>query len=180
MTKLASPALSLSALVLLLGLAGCAGATPEAADSAGAGGTLPAAEVGVPTAAEGPTLAAPESALSVSDVWARTSPMEAANGAAYMVISNAGASDDKLVGAQADVSSTVELHETKEVDGMMSMAPVASVAVPAGGQAELKPGGYHVMFIGLKRPLKAGDTFPLTLIFEQAGEVQVQAEVRSE
>ena len=168
--------LALAALALGAGLAACAAAPaePPAAEQ-----PTTAAEVAAPTTAPAVTVST-TSALSVNDVWARQSPMEAANGAVYMVITNPGSTDDALLGAAAEVSDAVEIHETKDVGGMMQMAPVESVPLPAGGQAELKPGGYHVMLIGLKAPLVAGEKFPLTLTFAQAGEVQVEAEVRAE
>ena len=95
--------------------------------------------------------------ITVSDAWARTSPMMERAGAAYMVLQNSGAAEDKLLSVESDVAQTIELHETKESGGMMSMSPVPNIPVPANGQAELKPGGFHVMLIGLNRELKVGD-----------------------
>jgi copper(I)-binding protein len=118
--------------------------------------------------------------LSVSDAWARTSTMMERAGAAYMVIHNSGSEADRLLGASTDAAATVELHESSEADGMMQMAPVAAIDVPAGGQAELAPGGFHVMLIDLTRALNAGDTLTLTLTFEKAGTMEVTAEVREE
>jgi copper(I)-binding protein len=78
-------------------------------------------------------------------------------GAAYMVIKNSGSSADALIGASSDVADKAEIHETKMVDGNATMSPVARIEVPAGGSVELKPGSYHVMFIGLKQPLRSGE-----------------------
>ena len=118
--------------------------------------------------------------ITVSDAWARPSPMMERAGAAYLVLRNNGAADDKLLSVESDVAKTIELHETKESGGMMEMSPVPSVPVPANGQAELKPGGFHVMLIGLNRELKVGDKVQLTLNFEKAGKIPVTAEVREQ
>jgi copper(I)-binding protein len=116
--------------------------------------------------------------ITVSDAWARPSPMMDRAVAAYMVIQNSNAAEDKLLSVESDVAQTIELHETKEMNGMMSMSPVPNVPVPAKGKAELKPGGFHIMLIGLNRELKAGDEVQLTLNFEKAGKVPVTAEVK--
>lgn len=99
--------------------------------------------------------------------------------AAYMILSNGGGSDDRLIAASTDAAATVEIHESKMVDGVMQMNPVqGGIPVPAGGQAELKPGGLHVMLIGITRDLKEGETVKLTLTFEQAGTIEIDAPVR--
>ena len=104
--------------------------------------------------------------------------MGGAMSAAYMTIRNVGSEDDRLIKAQSDVSQVVELHTMEEKDGVMSMHPVEAIDVPANGSAELKPGGFHVMFIGLTRDLNVGEQVTVTLTFEKAGEVTVQADVR--
>lgn len=99
--------------------------------------------------------------------------------AAYMVLVNRGGTADRLVSASTDVAEVVELHETRMVDNVMQMAPVADgISVPANGQVELKPGGLHVMLIGLKRDLAAGETVRLNLSFERAGTISIDAPVR--
>jgi hypothetical protein len=118
--------------------------------------------------------------ITVSDAWARTSPMMERAGAAYMVLQNSGAAEDRLLSVESDVAKTIELHETKEMNGMMQMSPVPNIPVPAGGKTELKPGGLHVMLIDLNRELKAGDKVQLTLNFEKAGKVPVTAEVKEQ
>ena len=104
--------------------------------------------------------------------------MGGAMSAAYMTIRNVGSEDDRLIKAQSDVSQVVELHTMEEKDGVMSMHPVEAIDVPANGSAELKPCGFHVMFIGLTRDLNVGEQVTVTLTFEKAGEVTVQADVR--
>jgi copper(I)-binding protein len=99
--------------------------------------------------------------------------------AVYMTIANGGGADDRLLSASSDAAETVELHETTMTDNVMRMAPVeGGILVPARGRAELKPAGLHVMLIGLTRDLKAGDTVRLTLTFERAGSMEIEAPVR--
>lgn len=105
--------------------------------------------------------------------------MGGANSAAYMVIRNTGSEPDKLIAASTDVAKTVELHTVIEEGGMMRMRQVeGGIDVPANGEVVLKPGGFHVMLIGLTRDLNAGDKVELTLTFEKAGQIPVTAEVR--
>ena len=104
--------------------------------------------------------------------------MGGAMGAMYMTIRNPGNTPDRLIKAQSDVSQVVELHNMAMKDGVMSMYPVEAIDIPANGEAVLKPGGFHVMLIGLNRDLLAGDTMTVTLTFEQAGEITLQAPVR--
>jgi copper(I)-binding protein len=119
------------------------------------------------------------SAVSVTDAWVQ-SPATDRTGAAYMVIQNRGSTADKLLSASTDICRVAELHETHEMGGMMQMSPLASIEVPAGGKAELKPGGMHVMLIDLTRELKTGEKVTLKLKFEKAGEVTVTADVREQ
>ena len=117
--------------------------------------------------------------LTVEAPWARASAGAARAGAAYLKIANAGAEDDRLTGVSAPVAERVELHTHAMSDGVMRMRRVDAVAVPGGESAELKPGGHHVMLIGLRAPLKEGETFPLTLSFEKAGTITVPVAVGS-
>lgn len=116
--------------------------------------------------------------LTIEDPWARASAGGQTNGAAYLKIKNAGATD-KLLAASAPVANVVELHTHVTEGTVMRMRKVEAIDVTGGTTTELKPGGLHVMLIGLKAPLKAGEKFPLTLRFERAGEVKVDVEVRA-
>jgi periplasmic copper chaperone A len=98
---------------------------------------------------------------------------------AYMILRNNSAAPDKLLRVESDVAGAVELHISEMAGEVMTMRPLEYVEVPAKGEAELKPGGMHIMLIGLKRDLKAGEKIPLVLVFEKAGKVDVQAEVRA-
>ena len=117
--------------------------------------------------------------LMVKAPWARASAGPARAGAAYLGIANAGTEDDRLIGVSAPVAERVELHTHIMSDGVMRMRRVDAVPVPGGKSIELKPGGRHVMLIGLRGPLKEGGTFPLTLIFDKAGTITVTVAVGS-
>ena len=120
--------------------------------------------------------------IVVEDIWARQSPMAATNGAAYMIIKNKGKETDALIGAKADISKVIELHETViDENGVMHMNPVEGqrLEIPAGGEVVMKPGGLHVMFMGLNQQLKPDDTIHLVLVFEKSGEKTFDVKVRA-
>jgi copper(I)-binding protein len=115
--------------------------------------------------------------IEIEHPWSRATPAGAKVGAGYLVLKNAGAAD-RLVSATAPFAGRVEIHEMAMKDGVMTMRPLADgIAVPAGGTVELKPGGYHIMFMDLKSPLKEGTLVDGTLTFEKAGTVNVQFKV---
>lgn len=115
--------------------------------------------------------------LSVREPWARPAA-QGENSAVYFVIDNPTAQDDTLLGAATDVAMMSGLHRSVMEEGVMKMQPQEAVSVPAKSQVEFKPGDYHVMLMNLKQDLKAGDTFPVTLKFEKAGEITVEVTVR--
>jgi copper(I)-binding protein len=118
--------------------------------------------------------------LEIDHPWARQTAPSQANGSAYFTIHNRGNEPDRLVGVQSGIADTAELHSnTMDAQGVMRMRPLDAIEVPAGGEAALEPGGNHVMLMGLKHPLDVGTTFPLTLVFEKAGEVPVEVKVES-
>ncbi len=117
--------------------------------------------------------------ITVDDPYARSSGKTAKAGAAFMMIQNQSDTDDRLIGASSDVAARVELH-THVVDdnGVAKMMHVEEgFAIPAGGTHMLQRGGDHVMFMGIKAPFEQGATVPVTLIFEQAGEVEIEIPV---
>jgi copper(I)-binding protein len=117
--------------------------------------------------------------LTVEAVWARPSVGTRGNSAAYCTIHNAGSTADRLVAAATPYAGKVELHTHIRDGDVMRMRPVeGGIPVPAGGMVALKPGGYHVMIMQLKQPIVMGGTLPLTLTFEKAGAVTVQASVQ--
>ncbi len=110
--------------------------------------------------------------LTIAHPWARATPGAVKNSAAFFSVENKG-SADKLVGVAGDVAREIQIHTMITEAGVMKMREIKSLDVPANGKLELKPGGLHIMLIGLKDGLKDGTTFPLTLKFEKAGEVKV-------
>jgi copper(I)-binding protein len=122
--------------------------------------------------------------LSVEGAWARRAAMMkgdaggSGNGAVYAVLVNASTASDALVGVASDAAATAEIHETYRHMNMMMMRPVAKIDVPAGNKVEMKPGGYHIMLLNLKRDLKAGETIGVTLQFEKAGKIPVTATIK--
>jgi periplasmic copper chaperone A len=113
--------------------------------------------------------------LQVKDVWARPG-LAGGNSAVYFVIENGTGADDILLSAASDIAGAVELHMTSMQDGAMQMMPQQDVPVPAGA-TEFKPGGLHVMLIGLEQDLNPGDTFSVALNFETVGEVLLEVTV---
>jgi len=124
--------------------------------------------------------------FSIGDIkieipWAKPSLKGVPNGAAYMTITNRGETDDTLLAAAADVSSAVELHTMSMTDGVMRMRQLeGGVPLPAGETVKLEPGGLHVMFIGLKQTLTAGESVPVTLTFEQAGTLEIEVNIEDQ
>lgn len=116
--------------------------------------------------------------LEISDAWIRATPPGVKNGGGYLTVTNHGMAADKLVSASADISKTVELHNHIMDEGVMRMRQVPHIEVPMHASVSLKPGGYHVMFMGLKNQLKEGDMVMLTLHFAEAGDVMVHAPVK--
>jgi copper(I)-binding protein len=138
--------------------------------------------------------------VAVNDVWTRTTAPTATTGAVYMDLESADG--DRLVSASvpADVAGRTEIHEVvdgesmdgesmdgESMDGESSEMPEAMMGmreledgleIPAGEEVSLEPGGYHIMLLELEEPIAEGDTIPVTLMFENAGEVQVEAEAR--
>jgi copper(I)-binding protein len=112
----------------------------------------------------------------VQDAWARPTVQGQTVGGAYFRI-DGGPAGDRLLAISVDIAQSVELH-TMRMDGdVMRMRQLDSVDVPAKQSVEFKPGGMHVMLIGLKTPLKVGNNFPMTLRFEKAGSVSVNVRV---
>ncbi|WP_414900833.1 copper chaperone PCu(A)C [Sphingomonas flavalba] len=130
--------------------------------------------------AAAPGLAASQSAIAVDRAWARqTAPGQSAGGA-FMTITNHGKAADRLIGGSAAVASRVEVHTMAVDGGVMRMRPVTGgLSIPAGASVALRPGGYHIMLIGLKAPLARGSAVPVTLRFEKAGAITVRLQVEA-
>lgn len=117
--------------------------------------------------------------LVVEHAWSRATIGADRPAVFYVEITNAGSTDDALVGIATPVAGMPMLHETVVTDGIASMPHAMSVPVPAGQLVQLAPGGYHGMLMGLTNALKEGDSFPVTLTFQTAGEVTVPVDVLS-
>jgi copper(I)-binding protein len=118
--------------------------------------------------------------LSVTSPWTRATPGGAKIAGGYLKITNNGAAADRFVGAKSDVTDHVEIHEMSMNDGVMKMRPLPNgLEIKPGETVELKSGGYHLMFMDLKQPLKQGDTLKATLQFEKAGSLNVNFNVNA-
>jgi len=102
--------------------------------------------------------------LAVLQPWSRPA-VAGTNGVGYMVLANHGRAAEVLEKVESPIATRVEMHASSMAGGVMSMAKVDRVSVPAGGETTFGPGGYHLMLVGLTRTLKAGDQAPLTLSF---------------
>lgn len=117
--------------------------------------------------------------LSIEKPWARATVPGAAIGGGYLVIRNRGTAGDRLVAVTSPASARVEMHEMAIERDVMRMREVKGVDIPAKGAVEFKPGGYHLMFMELKAPLKQGDKVPVTLRFEKSGELKAEFAVEA-
>ncbi len=116
--------------------------------------------------------------VEISQPWVRaTVAQQKATGAFFQLKAK---SDSRLVEVRSSVAGVVEVHEMAMVGDVMQMRAVPSLALPAGKTVELKPGGYHVMLMDLKAPIKAGDSVPLSLVFEGADKKRTTLEIKAE
>ena len=119
-----------------------------------------------------------EQSLIVADhAWARATPKSASNGAAYVTLANRGTSEDRLLGATSPAAQSIQFHSEVNENGVMKMRELPAIDVRPGASVVLKPGGIHMMMIGLKQQLNEGETVALTLMFEKAGAVEVTARI---
>jgi hypothetical protein len=114
-------------------------------------------------------------ALTIAHPWSRQTAPGQTVGGGFLVVTNSGAKDDKLILVTSPAATEVQLHTMSMDGGVMRMRQVTDgLTVPAHGKLELKPGGFHVMFLGLKAPLTLGKKVPATLTFQRAGKVTVE------
>ncbi len=132
----------------------------------------------------GLTLASPAFASSAADdvqvlaPWAREVPPGLTTSAGFLSLKNTGSTAHQLTAAESSNTGKVELHTHINDNGVMRMRPVENIPVPAGTTTTLQPGGYHLMLMKLKKPLKSGDKMPLTLEFEDGSKKHIELEVR--
>ena len=116
--------------------------------------------------------------LQITGAWARATPKGAQVGGGYLKITNNGSAPDRLVSGSSPVASKFELHEMSMSGGVARMRELTNgLEIEPGETIELKPGGSHVMFVGLKQPLERGKLFTATLQFEKAGKIDVEFKV---
>jgi copper(I)-binding protein len=116
--------------------------------------------------------------LDIAGPWSRATPQGASIAAGYVTIKNTGTAADRLVGGASDAAAKFEVHEMSMDGGVMKMRPIqGGLEIKPGETVELKPQGLHIMFVGLKKPLKQGDHVKATLEFEKAGKVEVEFDV---
>ncbi|MBH63112.1 MAG: hypothetical protein CL569_11840 [Alphaproteobacteria bacterium] len=118
--------------------------------------------------------------ITISHPWARASlSAKVKNGVSYMTLRNSGTESDRLIGVSTFVADRAELHAHEMKNNVMKMKHIEAIEIPAGGEVELKPGGLHVMLFGLRTPLQKSRTFPMTLEFESAGEVDLEVVIEA-
>ncbi len=112
--------------------------------------------------------------LTIETPWTRATPGLAKAGGGFLKVTNHGSTGDRLVSAASPRAGLTEIHEMAVKDGIMTMREMeGGLEVPAGSTLELKPGGYHVMFMKITAPFVEGETIPVTLTFEKAGSVDI-------
>ena len=124
--------------------------------------------------------AAPKPGVEVTGAWIRATQPGAPAGAAYATLTNTGPAPDRLIGVATPAAGMAHLHQSVRKDGMASMKATPVLDLPAGRPTALAPGDYHIMLMGLTRPLAAGDRVPMTLTFETAGKKTVTFAVRND
>ena len=118
--------------------------------------------------------------LVITQAWSRQTPSGAKVAGGYLTIENKGTTADTLLSGSGDVAGRVEIHEMAMDGGVMKMRPVPNgVEIKPGQTVEFKPGGFHIMMMGLKQPLEVGKTIKATLVFEKAGSVDIEYQIQS-
>ena len=117
--------------------------------------------------------------LVITQAWSRATPGGAKVAGGYLTIENKGSTPDRLIGGSADVADKVQVHEMTMNNGVMTMRLLdQGLTIEPGKTVKLAPGGYHLMLLDLKSPLKRGDKVPVTLEFEKAGKVKLSFDVQ--
>jgi periplasmic copper chaperone A len=117
--------------------------------------------------------------LVITQTWSRATPGGAKIGGGYLTIENKGSAPDRLIGGSADVADKIQIHAMTMNNGVMTMRPLDNgLTIEPGKTVKLAPGGYHLMMLDLKSPLKQGDKVPVTLEFEKAGKVKLSLDVQ--
>jgi len=121
-----------------------------------------------------------QGAIEIGQPWARATPPTAESGGGFLVLKNTGTTPDRLIAVKSPAADKVEIHEMKMDGNIMRMREVEKgIEIPPGATVELKPGGFHVMFMGLKAPFAKDAKVPATLVFEKAGSIDVELMVQA-
>lgn len=119
-------------------------------------------------------------ALEITRPWTRATPATAQSGGGFLTVTNKGTTPDRLIAARSTVSDRVEVHEMRMDGNVMKMRELEKgLEIPAGATVMLKPGGYHIMFMGLKAPFAKDAKVPVTLVFEKAGSLDIVLDVEA-
>lgn len=116
--------------------------------------------------------------IHVGDAWVREPIGLSKTAAGYLSITSFSEQPERLTGARSDAAARVELHTHTQKDGVMRMRPLEFLDINPMGGGELTPGGHHLMIMGLKQPLKTGDRIAVTLVFDKAGEMEIELTVK--
>jgi copper(I)-binding protein len=116
-------------------------------------------------------------ALKIDQLWARPTVAGQSAGGGFLSVQNSGSKPDRLLGGSSPAAAAVEVHEMRMDGDVMRMREIKALELPAGMRVTLAPGGFHLMLVGLKAPLKVGDKVPVKLRFETAGEIDVVLQV---
>jgi len=111
--------------------------------------------------------------ISFTNPWVRLLPPTLMHTAAYVEINNSSKVADKLLNVWSPAVKSVSVHQTKEVDGLLTMLEASNISIPPMGKLVLQPGGYHLMLMGLKNSLKENETLTINFEFEKAGVLPV-------
>ena len=117
--------------------------------------------------------------LVIAEPWAPATAAPGQAGAVYLTLANETEEGEFLVGASTEIAAMAQLHETQITDGVALMVPVERVGLGPGMNADLSPGGVHIMLMGLTAPLTPGQSFRMTLTFERAGPTKIDVQVRA-
>ena len=115
--------------------------------------------------------------LKIDQLWARPTVAGMSAGGGFLSVQNSGSKADRLLGGSSPAAAAVEVHEMRMEGDVMRMREIKALELPAGKRVTLAPGGFHLMLVGLKAPLKVGDKVPVKLRFETAGEIDVVLQV---
>mgnify|MGYP003672557121 CR=1 FL=1 len=120
-----------------------------------------------------------DDSIAVSDAWMREMPPVVPNAALYMTVTNSGSQPRRVLALEADWARALEIHESRQVDGMWQMQPLEALDIGPGEQQLLAPGGVHIMVFGVHDMPRAGDRVSVRLLLDQGQTLEVEIEVRT-